>query len=236
TVTCDPTTLAPGATVTCEADAPYVITQADVDAGTVENVATATGTPPTGPPATSKPDETITELDDEPALTLDKRAAKVTDVDGDGLTDAGDTIEYVFELVNSGNVTLTDLNVDDPMLVAAGITISCPVTSLAPSEKVTCVADEEYIITAADALAGSVRNTATAAYTPPGGTPVVTPPDSVQTPTEVPGDVSSGETPPDGGVLPNTGGPSLVLTVGAVVAVLAGLVLVGRGRRRHELA
>ncbi|WP_182378280.1 DUF11 domain-containing protein [Nocardioides sp. WS12] len=236
TVTCDPTTLAPGATVTCGADAPYVITQTDVDAGTVENVATAKGTPPTGPPTTSKPDETITELDDEPALTLDKRAATVTDVDGDGLTDAGDTIEYAFELVNTGNVTLTDLNVDDPMLVAAGITVSCPVTSLAPSEKVLCVADEAYIITAADALAGSVRNTATATYTPPGGTPVVSPPDSVRTPTEVPGDVSSGETPPGDGVLPNTGGPSLVLTVGAVMSVLAGLVLVGRGRRRHELA
>jgi hypothetical protein len=41
-------TLAPGASVT--GNASYTLTQADVDRGSVENTATATGTPPTGDP------------------------------------------------------------------------------------------------------------------------------------------------------------------------------------------
>lgn len=233
TVTCDPTALAPGASMTCAADEPYVIAQTDVDAGTVENRALAHGTPPTGPPVPSNPDETVTELDDEPALVLDKRAVSVTDVDGDGLTDEGDEIRYAFDLTNTGNVTLAELVVDDPMLDAAGIAVTCPVTSLAPAEKVTCVAKDGYVITAEDVDAERVLNTATASYTPPGQPPAATLPDSVTTPTELPeSDVSSGSD-TSGPGLPNTGGPSLLLTGGAVISLLAGLALVGRRRRKQ---
>ena len=57
----------------------------------------------------STPDTTDTPTDQAPELALDKRVASVTDVNGNGMTDAGDEISYEFELTNTGNVTLTDL-------------------------------------------------------------------------------------------------------------------------------
>src|SRR5690606_8868125 len=53
---CPVTTLAPGEETTCTGT--HTITQAEVDAGVVDNSATATGTPPTGPSVTSPPDTT----------------------------------------------------------------------------------------------------------------------------------------------------------------------------------
>ena len=45
-VTCSPTALAPTEVATCTADNPYLVTQADLDAGSLTNTATAEGTPP----------------------------------------------------------------------------------------------------------------------------------------------------------------------------------------------
>ena len=160
-VNCPVTTLAPGATTTCTAD--YVITQADVDAGTVDNTATASATAPNGDAVTTDPDATSTPTSTEATLTLDKQAGTPVDTDSNGRVDSGDTISYAFVLTNTGAVTVTDLAVDDPKTGP----VNCPVTTLAPGATTTCTAD--YVITQADVDAGTVDNTATATAVGPDG-------------------------------------------------------------------
>ncbi len=161
TVTCPVTTLAPGASTTCTA-APYPLTQANVDAGTVVNNATASAQSPTGSPVSATGQATTT-VPRTPSLTLDKVAGALTDPDTNGV-DLGDTITYTFTVQNTGNVTLTALAVTDAKVG----TVTCPVTSLAPGASTTCTA-AAYALTQADLDAGTVNNTATAAVQDPTG-------------------------------------------------------------------
>ncbi len=164
-VTCPPGPLSPGATVNCVAGV-YTITQADVDAGVVDNTATASGTPPTGGPVTGSGSATRT-ITRTPALTFDKAiGGGIVDVDGNG-PDAGDTIAYTFTIQNTGNVTLTSVTVSDPKVGP----VTCPPGPLAPGATASCTA-APYVLTQADVDAGAVNNTATASGTPPSGPPI----------------------------------------------------------------
>ncbi|MBM7519112.1 DUF7507 domain-containing protein [Nocardioides nitrophenolicus] len=213
TITCDPTTLAPGAAANCAADDDYEITQDDVDAGHVVNVATARGTDPDGGAVASPEDEATTTLPPVIDLRLDKLAGAPTDANGSGITDAGDTIRYTFTVTNQGNVTVRDIAIDDPRLAAAGLTVTCDPTTLAPQETATCTTDGDYVITADDVEAGTVDNTATATGVDPTdgevrsnedstSTPVTRPAPSLHlvkeagTPTDVDGDgvIAAGDT------------------------------------------
>ncbi|GAB2588407.1 hypothetical protein GCM10009593_29220 [Microlunatus antarcticus] len=172
--TCPATTLAPGASTTCATTAPYTITQADVDAGSVSNSATATGRTPANVRVVSNTSTTATPTSTVATLRLDKSAGAPADVNGNGRTDAGDRVTYTFVVTNTGAVTLTSAAVAD-----SRVTAGCPTTTLAPGAATTCTAT--YTITQADVDAGTVDNTATASARRPDGAAVTSPPDSTST-------------------------------------------------------
>ncbi|MDR6688321.1 putative repeat protein (TIGR01451 family) [Arthrobacter sp. 1088] len=166
-----PGTLLAGQTVT--ATATYVVTQADVDAGTVSNTATVTGTPSTGPPVTATDSVQVPQAP-APLITLEKSADK-TDLL------AGETITYSFSSQNTGNVSLTNVAITDPLTGLSALTYTWPGTAgtLLPGQTVTATAT--YIVTQADVDNGTLTNTATATGTPPTG-PAVTATDTLQIP------------------------------------------------------
>ncbi|WP_265518214.1 DUF7507 domain-containing protein [Nitratireductor luteus] len=169
-----PQTLAPGASFTFTAT--YTPTQADIDAGSVENTATATGTTPDGDTPESPPDTVTVPPDQTPGITIEKTGT-LNDLNGDGLLDLGETISYSFLVTNTGNVTLTDVMVDDPL-----VTVDQGPQTLAQGGTFTFTAT--YTPTQADIDAGSVTNTATGTGTPPSGPEITSPPDTVTVPPE----------------------------------------------------
>ena len=145
------TFLDPGEAVTCTAT--YTITQADLNSGSVTNVATASaaGTD------SNEDTETVTAARNS-ALTLVKSASPST------YSAVGQSISYGYLVTNSGNVSLAG-----PVTVTDDkATVSCPAlstvgnhnASLDPGESITCTAS--YTITQADLNSGSVTNVATA--------------------------------------------------------------------------
>ncbi|MFF2660183.1 hypothetical protein ACFVUH_22845 [Kitasatospora sp. NPDC058032] len=227
-VTCpkETTSLAPGATVTCTAG--YTVTQADVDAGTIRNTATGTGTPPRGEPPVSPPSEVTVPSDGHGALSLTK-SAEVTDVNGNGKTDTGDRIDWKLTVANQGTATVTGIKVDDPTAGA----VTCPRTSLAPGETMTCTT-EPHTITAQDAQHGKVVNTATA--TGAGATSSeATATVKVEPEPVAPGTPGKPAAPGPTGILARTGTAVLAVAgIAGALLVIGGLALgLSRRRRNH---
>jgi uncharacterized repeat protein (TIGR01451 family) len=153
-VSCSPGDLAPGAATTCTAT--YSIVQSDLDTGAVVNHATAHADG-----VDSNPDSQTVTLVRSPGLSL----AKAAGTDFHTPPVAGDTIHYSFTIENTGNVTLTGLNLTDALV---GYTNQvCRATTLAPQASASCTAD--YTLTQADVDAGGRANSATACGTPPPG-------------------------------------------------------------------
>ncbi|MEU7788975.1 CshA/CshB family fibrillar adhesin-related protein [Amycolatopsis sp. NPDC049159] len=197
-VSCPSGALAPGAARTCRAT--YPVTQADIDAGAVENTAVAHGTAPrAAEPTTSAPSSAKVIVTRAAALTLAKSADPAT------VASVGEPVRYSFTLRNTGNVTLTGVAVTEGAFSGRGTLspVACPAGSevLAPGQVVTCTAD--YAVTQADLDAGRITNSATAAGTPPAGLPAVT-------------------TPPATAVVTAGGGPALTLVKSAEPATVAG--------------
>jgi uncharacterized repeat protein (TIGR01451 family) len=205
---CDATTdpglasMLPGAVVTCSAT--YTVLQSDVDAGVVENQATASGTAPDGSATTALSDDprnganvdtdgdgypddaTTTPFRVKPLLHLDK-TGRYLDLNADSVVNVGDAVDYTFTVSNRGNVTMTDVLVTDSLLggtVCDG-TSNAALLSLAPNATVVCTG--RYVLTQDDLNTGSITNSAQATGVDPDGSSVTTDSDDPSNPANVDG-------------------------------------------------
>ncbi|WP_292899244.1 DUF11 domain-containing protein [Nitratireductor sp.] len=169
------TTLAPGLTDS-SVKGTYTVTQADIDAGQVDNSAHSEGSDPRGDPvnATSSPpggspgDKTVTPLEQTSDMDLVKNAEH-QDADNDGVIDIGETILYTFAVKNTGNVTLTDVTVEDDKVEVEG----GPLPSLEPDAEDTTTFTGSYVVTQEDADAGTIENVAKGKAKNPKGEEVI---------------------------------------------------------------
>ncbi|MFO1539794.1 MAG: hypothetical protein ACKOTZ_05005, partial [Chloroflexota bacterium] len=144
--------LDPGESLTCTAT--YTVTQDDLDAGQVDNAATASADGVTSNESTAS-----VPAQQERQLDLTKTADPGT------YRAVGDVIDYTFVVENIGNVTLAGpVTIDDDLTTDE----SCPALTtigdedgdLDVGESVTCTAS--YTIDATDIANGTVTNSATA--------------------------------------------------------------------------
>jgi len=144
--------------------APLAVTNAEADAGVVPNDVTVTGTPAGGilTPAT---DTNVAPLAPNPSFAVAKSSTSVP-------TAAGDTIDYTFTVTNTGNVTISNVVVDD---------LKCDGPAVLVSETLAQDTNLEYTeqqvwsctsiaVTQAEADAGLVLNEVRVTGTPAGGT------------------------------------------------------------------
>ena len=115
--------LAPGASETCTADHTHTVTQADVNAGRILDVAKATGTDPQGrqSPTSDPSTATVFTVSAKPDVSV-RKAATVSPAADQTRAKEGDSIAFSFVVTNTGNVTLTSVAVSDP----SGGPVVCP--------------------------------------------------------------------------------------------------------------
>ncbi len=182
--------------------ASYIITAGDITAGTFNNQAVASALNPLnplGPPVTDNSDDptdatnvdpnndgspddvTTTDLR-QPLLDITKTSTGVVDTNGNGIIDAGDTINYTFVVTNTGNIDLTGISVTDANATVVPATTIDLVVGAVDNSTYTA----SYIITAGDITAGNFTNTAVAsAPNPLGGAAVTDNSDDPNNPTNV---------------------------------------------------
>ncbi|NRD22918.1 DUF11 domain-containing protein, partial [Winogradskyella litoriviva] len=169
------------------------IAQTDLDAGFIENSATATGDSPTGtddvsdvsdtdvdpdgnpildnetvdgPDTGTDPteDPTLTDLSPNPELTLTKTVVVSNDMAPLGAS-LGDELTYTFSVENTGDVTIDNITIDDALTGTVGLSITP--STLLPGE--IGFATATYNINQDDVNTGFIENSATATGDSPSG-------------------------------------------------------------------
>lgn len=165
----DRTQLAPGETAT--GTAPHAITQSDIDSGIVTNTASSSADAPDASKAVSGESTVSTNIERTPRLTLAKTTGR-THIPADEAR-AGEKIPYELTVENTGNATVSDIDIADALADNGTLQIEWggkTAHSLAPSETVKATAT--HTVTETDIDAGIVENTAKANGKAPDDKPV----------------------------------------------------------------
>ena len=113
-------------------------------------------------------DPTVTTIIPDPSISLIKTSLPLVDSNGDDIEGGiDDIISYVFVVENTGNLTLTNIQVQD--LLPGLNLVGGPISVLLPGESDNTTFTATYQITQADLDLGSVTNSATVSSEGPGG-------------------------------------------------------------------
>ncbi len=170
----------------------HTISEADIVAGTYINEATAKADPVVDPESgkevTPSGEASETIGGDKGGVPIDAAdpklvVTKTSDVAEGHLLKEGETVNYAVSVTNVGNLTLTNVVVDDQL---AGVTLadgeSATIETLAPGASATL--HYSYVVKQSDVVAGSVKNHATAAANNPSKKDTVVVPGDKEDPTE----------------------------------------------------
>ncbi|WP_105805351.1 DUF7507 domain-containing protein [Leucobacter massiliensis] len=165
-VVCPATTLGAGAWMDCTAT--YTVQQADVERGTITNAALATGTPPGEDPVASRPDDVEIPAADRPVISLLKEianpAAGSPGWSSSTSFEKDQTLEYRFTVKNTGNLTLTNIAVEEAAWNGSGslFALACPADLVLPPGEATVCTATYTPASQEDVDRGTIDNTAVA--------------------------------------------------------------------------
>jgi uncharacterized repeat protein (TIGR01451 family) len=156
--------------------ASHVLTQADINAGSVINQATVHSfttltsgetADPSDPSSNTGNAPTVTAIAQTPGIALLKTVDTIEDKNGNGLHDVNDVIHYKFTVVNTGNVPLTAVTLTDPNAVLSSNPAILPLLPAGATVQLTFTAT--HTITLNDANSGQFSNSAFITGKPPVG-------------------------------------------------------------------
>ena len=157
--------LAAGAVKSDAFTATYALTQADIDRGSFANTALVSGTGPgTGGTPQTVTDTSGTDITNDTPTEQTLNVVSSLNIEKSHTAalstppKPGDVITYSFIVTNTGNVTLTDVEVSDPLADLAMPVTTIPTLAPGAANAVTLTAT--YAIKQSDIQAGEVRNTA----------------------------------------------------------------------------
>uniref|UniRef100_S0DGA7 Glycoside hydrolase family 13 protein n=1 Tax=termite gut metagenome TaxID=433724 RepID=S0DGA7_9ZZZZ len=171
-VTCAPTVLGLGETATCTAT--YVLSQDDIDQGSVAGQANATASFPAPASGNAAAVGTVSSgLSNQATVTIEANATlslnlagQVTITSDDGYPLVGDAVAWTLTVTNTGNTTQRNLSFAGAVLPGRDVSLpsDCNRVSLAPGASYSCTVTGD-VVTPADLAAGKIDLAAVVAAT-----------------------------------------------------------------------